>query len=297
VTDWLAAPDETTLMPAGRLRLREIEAPPLTAEERELTDRVWADAVRASPRMFDGPVAACGGLWSAAQDHGDPDGAARGAASSHGAGPEGGLVLDWIRATYRHYLPRAVPGATCWLPHLYVSVAQPTDDGRLLVGRMAPWTAAPGRWQLPSGTSEPPAAVGEPLTIDDLRVLAAREMAEEVGAPIAPEQLDLHRLILTPQRDVGVLFAAPPRPAGWLRERYASLAEAERSHGHDPELDAIGFVADAGDLAGLGGPCANYLAPVLREYTRDRGEIPMNLPGQHELRDARTERDQPGRRS
>ncbi|OHV41426.1 NUDIX hydrolase [Pseudofrankia sp. EUN1h] len=233
------------LLTAGRLRLVEVEAPRLSADEQELTDRAWDDAVQAKPSMFDGPVAASGGLgWE---------------------GPDS-LVLAWVRTTYRRYVPRGVPGATCWLPHLYVSVLQPTDDGRLLVGRMASWTSAPGRWQLPSGTGEPPKAEDDPLDVDGLRSLAARELWEETGTEAAPADLGLQCLMLSSQSDVGVLFRAPPRPVTSLRDQYASLVRTERARGHDPELDQIAFVSIPGDLATLGGPVADYLAPVLDEY-------------------------------
>ncbi|MDT3439091.1 MULTISPECIES: NUDIX domain-containing protein [unclassified Pseudofrankia] len=245
MTDWLAPPDELMVLTTERLRLVEVEAPRLSAEEQNLTNRAWDDALLAQPSMFDGSVAASGGL-------------AR-------EGPDG-LVLAWIRTTYRRYVLRKVPGATCWLPHLFVSILQPTDDERLLVGRMASWTAAPGRWQLPSGTGEPPKAEGEPLDVDGLRALAARELREETGTEAAPEDLGLQCLVLSTQGDVGVLFHAPPRPVTSLRDQYASLLEAEKARGHDPELDQIAFVSAPGDLAALDGPTADYLALVLDRH-------------------------------
>ncbi|ONH25696.1 NUDIX hydrolase [Pseudofrankia asymbiotica] len=239
--------DELMVLTTERLRLVEVEAPPLSAEEQELTDRAWDDAVLAQPSMFDGSVAASGGLGR--------------------EGPDG-LVLAWMRTTYRRYVLRKVPGATCWLPHLFVSVLQPTDDGRLLLGRMASWTAAPGRWQLPSGTGEPPKAEGEPLDVEGLRALAARELREETGTEAAAEDLGLECLLLGPRGDVGVVFRAPPRSVSSLRQQHESLIEAEKARGHDPELDQIAFASTSGELAALDGPTADYLALLVDRHSQ-----------------------------
>ncbi|MCO5973345.1 hypothetical protein NDW01_33590 [Actinoallomurus sp. WRP6H-15] len=102
----------------------EVEAPQLSLEEQHARDRVWEAAVEANPCLFDGPVAACAGL--------ETDGA-------HG------LILSWARVTYRHFALRRVPGNASWLPSLFMDVVQPTDDGRILVGRGSSSTAAPGR--------------------------------------------------------------------------------------------------------------------------------------------------------
>jgi len=245
VTEWLSAPGGLEVLAADRLRLVEVAAPPLSAEEQALTDRAWDEAVEAKPSLFDGPVAASGRLgWE---------------------GP-GTLALSWIRTTYRRYVPREVPGASCWLPHLFVSVLQPTEEGALMVGRMASWTAAPGRWQLPSGTGEPPKDAVTPLDLADLRALAARELREETGAEIPPADLRLWRVTHGPQGDVGALFLAPPRPAAWLREQHAALIRAERAMGRHPELEEIAFVHTSDDLAALGQHRADYLEPVLRQY-------------------------------
>ena len=156
--------------------------------DRLAMNHAWEEAVAANPSLFDGPVAACAGLgW---------DGPRR-------------LVLSWARTTYRHYALRRVPGAT-WLPSLFVSVVQPTDDGCLLVARMSSSTAAPGRWQLPGGSMEPPSA-HEPLDLAALRRHAARELVEETGADTAPEDLTLWVVTRGENGSIGVLFLAPCR--------------------------------------------------------------------------------------
>jgi len=255
MTDRLPLFTGIELLPAARLRLVAGTPPPLSAAERTALDDAWDAAVRARPALFDGPVAASGGL------HFDED-------------QPGTCVLTWLRATYRRYVPRRTAGSALWLPHLFVSVLQPAEDGSLLVGRMAPWTSSPGRWQLPSGTGEPPADAAAPLAVADLRALAARELHEEVGTLLPPADLTLWRVSRGRQGDVGVLFLAPPRPETQLRERHAALVAAERAAGREPELEQIAFVRTEVDLAALADPRGD-LEPILRAFRED----PRSAPG------------------
>ncbi|MET8945152.1 NUDIX hydrolase [Streptomyces sp. NPDC004542] len=244
----MTEPPAVELLPVRRVRLTETPPPALSPRERSAMDRAWREAVLANPALFDGPVAALTGL--AVQE-------------------PLGLVLSWTRATYRSRALRRVPGATAWLPSLFVSVAQPADDGRLLVGRTAPWTAAPGRWQLPGGIVEPPGP-GEELDLAALRRHAARELAEETGADTVPDALALRLATRGRNGSVGVLFLAPPCPAPLLRERYADLAAAERAQGHDPEFDRITLIRSPDELSVLDGPRVDYLEPVVRHFARAR---------------------------
>ncbi len=208
-------------------------------------DRLWEEAVQANPCLFDGPVAACAGL--------DQD------------GPHS-VVLTWARTTYRHRALRWVPGATSWLPSLFVAVAQPaTDDGSLLVGRMSASTATPGRWQLPGGAVEPPAE-GAGLDTAALRSHAARELAEETGLGTAPSDLSLWLVTRGENGSVGVVFLAPHQPTSLLRERFAALTSAEAAQGRDPELERIAFIRSPAEVAGLKDACVDYLAPLVRHY-------------------------------
>ncbi|MFE9727035.1 NUDIX hydrolase [Streptomyces sp. NPDC005794] len=233
------------LFDVERLHLEEAEAPPLSPEDESARDRVWDLAVRANPTLFDGPVVACAGVeW---------------------AGPRA-LHLFWARVTYRHYALRRVPGATA-LPSLFVNVVQPTDDGRVVTARMSPSTASPGRWQLPGGSVEPPRDGGA-LDEAALGGEAARELAEEMGIGTAPEALRLWAVTRGKHRSIGLTYLAPALPESALREGFAAAARAELDRGREPELDDIALVRLPEELAGLAGPHADYLEPVVRRYTR-----------------------------
>ncbi len=218
----------------------------MSPEDEAARDRVWDQALQANPHLFDGPVTACADMqWEAPH----------------------ALLLTWVRVTYRHYALRRVPGNTAWLPSLFVNVVQPTDDGRVLVVRMSVSTSAPGRWQLPGGSAEPPE---DHQVLDEaaLRRHAARELAEEVGVVLAPKELRLWVVTCGENRSVGVVFLAPPRPAVILRESFDALTAAERTSGRVPELDRIALVRSPTELAGLEGPHADYVEPVVRRWAQ-----------------------------
>lgn len=213
-------------------------------------NRIWDQAVQANPTLFDGPAVACAGLeWE---------------------GPNN-VVIAWARTTYRYFALRWVPGVTSWLPSLFVSVVQPTDDGCLLVGRMSSSTAAPGRWQLPGGSIEPPDD-REPFDVDLLRRNAARELIEETGIDTAPDDLTLWRVTRGENGNTGALFLAPHRSASFLHERFTALASSETTLGHTAELDQIALVRSPADLACLDGPHVDYLEPVVHRYAQQGSE-------------------------
>ncbi|WP_344272638.1 NUDIX hydrolase [Streptomyces hebeiensis] len=240
-----------TLPPVGidlfeveRLLLAEAAAPPLPPRDAEARDRVWDTAVRANPTLFDGPVVACGGMeWT---------------------GPRV-LCLSWVHVTYRHYALRRVPGANA-LPSLFVNVVQPTDDGRVLAARMSPATAAPGRWQLPGGSVEPPPA-GTVLDESALAGQAARELTEELGIGAASEDLNLWVVTRGENGSVGLTYLAPALPEATLRAGFTAAAAAERVQGREPELDRIALVRSPDELTALAGPHADYLEPTVRRFS------------------------------
>lgn len=205
---------------------------------------MWDRAVQANPDLFDGPAVACAGMkWE---------------------GPHT-LLLSWARVTYRHYALRRIPGGKS-LPSLFVNVVQPTGDGCLLAARMSASTAAPGRWQLPGGSVEPPED-HEVLDESALSRHAARELSEETGLDTAPEDLALWVVTRGEHRSIGLTYLAPRQPAAVVRERFAALAAATRALGREPELDQIALVRSPDELADLNGPHVDYLEPIVRRYT------------------------------
>ncbi|MEU6818823.1 NUDIX domain-containing protein [Streptomyces sp. NPDC046860] len=224
------------LWDASRLRFEETAPPALTASQRTTMDHRWEAAVRANPTLFDGPVAALTGF-----EHDD----------------RGGLLVSWTRLTYRYRVLRGLPDAPA-VAALFVAVLQPGDDGRLLVGRMSPTTSAPGRWQPPGGTLEPPGD-GAVLDPDLLRVHAARELAEETGSDTPADALVPGPVVRDTRGSVGFLFTAPPRPARELRERHAELARTETASGVDPEFDRVELIGSLSELRALPGSSASYL--------------------------------------
>ncbi|MEU0211611.1 NUDIX hydrolase [Streptomyces canus] len=236
------------LLEAGGLRLVEVAPPVVPADVRAAMDREWGEAVLANPALFDGPVAVCAGLsWEAPDD----------------------LLVAWSRVTYRYFALRRVPGATA--PRsLFVSVVQPTDDGRVLVGRMSSSTVAPGRWQFPGGSVEPPTG-DEPLDESGLRRHAAVELAEETGVDVPAA--DLTRCLVTHGEDgqVGVHYLAPPLPASLLRGSFTALVAAETARGRVSEFDRIALVGSPAELPDLSGPHVGYLDPVVRWVSRRVG--------------------------
>ncbi|MGP3691245.1 NUDIX hydrolase [Streptomyces sp. IBSNAI002] len=236
-----------------RLELVETVPPLLTVEQTAATNRVWEELTASRPGLFDGPAVVCAGL-----EQKDPH----------------TLVLTWYRATYRRFALRLDPEHAVPAPSVFVTVAQPTDDNRLLIGRMAWATAAPGRWQLPGGTIEPPAA-GAVLDMEALARHAARELAEEVGRDVRTEELELWSVTRGDKGNVGLHFRAPACPADALEVQYALLVAAETAHGRTPELDRIAFIRTAADVHGLGGPSADFL-PLLA--ARHSGAVTPGRP-------------------
>ncbi|MFJ2890155.1 NUDIX hydrolase [Streptomyces sp. NPDC087305] len=240
------------LLDVHRLRFVETAAPRLTPEERFAMNRVWDAKVRANPSFFDGPVLVCAGARREGPDE---------------------LTVSWVRTTYRHFALRRVPFATSWLPSFFVSVLQPTDDGRLLVGRMSNSTAAPGRWQLPGGSLEPPEG-DAPLDLAALHRHAARELIEETGIDTRPDDLTLWNVARAGNGGIGVLFRAPSLPEARLRERFEAMAAAERAQGREPELDDIVLIHSTAQLPLLAGPHADYLEPIVSRYEATAAERP-----------------------
>lgn len=247
VSEALRQAETAELLDVNRIRLVEGPAPALSDEHRQGMNRVWDEAVAANPSLFDGPTVVCTGLdWD---------------------GP-GSLVITWAAVTYRHFALRRVPGAPA-RASLFASVIQPSDDGRVLVGRMSPSTAASGRWQAPGGGVEPPA--DGPLDVAALRSHAARELSEETGLAATTDDLELWLATRGEHGNLGVFFLAPQQPVEELCGRFTALTSAEAARGRRPEFDQIALVGTSADLTSLNGPRVDYLAPVLHRYAATAG--------------------------
>jgi 8-oxo-dGTP pyrophosphatase MutT (NUDIX family) len=233
------------VMGVRALRLVQAIAPQVPAEHRTARDAVWDAAVQANPNgLFDGPVVVCAGL--------ERDGET--------------VLLRWAQVTYRHFALRRVPNAVA-LPSIFVAVAQPTDEGGLLVGRMSATTAAPGRLQLPGGSVEPPAD-GTVLDTAALARHAARELVEEVGIVVAPEDLELWTLTRGEHGNIGVFFRAPSLPEQVVRGRFQTVRATEEAAGRVAELRNIVFPSSPLELSAMGGPQVDYLVPLLDLHNR-----------------------------
>lgn len=234
------------LLEVRGLRLVEVDAPPVPPAHQVARDAVWDAAVRANPSgLFDGPVVVCAGV--------DHDGS-------------GAVTVSWARVTYRHFALRRVPGAAP-VASVFAAVAQPTDEGGLVVGRMSASTAAPDRLQLPGGSVEPP-AVGTVLDVAGLARHAARELVEETGIAVAHEALQLWALTRGEHGNIGVFFRAPSLPEAVVRERFEDLVAIEHAAGRDVELREIIFPSSVAELTAVRGPRVDYLASIVDLHTR-----------------------------
>ncbi|MEU5757254.1 NUDIX domain-containing protein [Streptomyces sp. NPDC047829] len=231
---------------ARTLRLAETAEPPLPRAHQQARDRIWNDKTHGNPGLFDGPVVAC----AAIEETDDQT-----------------LLLHWVRVTYRHYALRWVPGATA-LPSLFVTVLQPTLEGTLLTGRMAPSTAAPGRWQLPGGSVDVPPP-DEHLDETALRRNAQRELAEEVGIDVSADALRLWAVTRGEHGNIGIHYLAPPQASSDLNDSYSAVARAAHAQGMHPEFDKIQYMSSENDLKSLPAPHVDYLASVMRRFTRE----------------------------
>jgi hypothetical protein len=65
-------------------------------------------------------------------------------------------------------------------------------------------------------------------------------------------------------------YLAPALSEVTLRGHFTAAAAAERRQGREPELDTIVPVGSPDELAGLDGPHADYLQPIVRRFFGQR---------------------------
>ncbi|MFD6391178.1 NUDIX hydrolase [Nocardia sp. NPDC060259] len=166
------------------LRLKAAEPPRADPAVTTEVDEYWTHRVLDNPTLFNGPLVAAAGIRF----------------------EEAGCDLQWFRSDYAHYLWRQAPGSSEHRPYartIYVATVARTENGGILVGRMADTTSSPGRIQLPGGNAEPPN--DEEFVEGTLRNHAIREFAEEVGMP--PPAIRLWAVKTGGVGDIGVVYS------------------------------------------------------------------------------------------
>ncbi|MEE1938451.1 NUDIX domain-containing protein [Streptomyces sp. TRM 70361] len=132
-----------------------------------------------------------------------------------------------------------------------VIVHDRTTDRILLLQRGPRSAFAPGRWDLPTGKSEP----GEPVT-----ETAVRELREETGLTVGPDSLRAVHLVHGSQR--------PTAPNGFLTVVFAAHEWAGEPENREPEKHAQVRWFDA---AALPGNLVPSNARALRAYLDGNG--------------------------
>jgi len=155
-----------------------------------------------------------------------------------------GECVETDYASYLHWRGTGFPGDPAWNAFAMAAVHAPC--GRLLMGRMAAWTANAGTWYPPAGSLD-----ASDLASDgsfDLDGNIRRELGEEIGLSLPPTALaDDWRLVFTRGRLAMFRRIALDRPAAAI----TAAAEAHLAADAQPELDALAFVDGPAALDGL----------------------------------------------
>jgi 8-oxo-dGTP pyrophosphatase MutT (NUDIX family) len=181
----------------------------------------------------------------------------------------GEYAVTWHASDYAHYLyslrNRDILNADA-TGTLFVSVAIPTTDGKLVTGRMSAHTSAAGIVQLPGGG----VCIDEgqvEITEEDLLATAVQEVSEELGIELDAKRLRVSGAI---QRrsppDIGIVFAAEPREWGEIQAAFTDLRRREREAGVRSEFDellAIRSITEAATVPSSAGEIIDYLPAVL----------------------------------
>jgi 8-oxo-dGTP pyrophosphatase MutT (NUDIX family) len=155
-----------------------------------------------------------------------------------------GTCVETDYASYLQWRGAGFPGRG-W--NAFAMAALHAADGRLLIGRMASWTANAGMWYPPAGSLDASDLVEDRFDLDgNIR----RELGEELGLRLEESStgdwllaFDNGRLAMFRRFD---RLETPEELEGHIRAHLAAEAA--------PELDDLRFVAGLADLDGLRTP-------------------------------------------
>jgi 8-oxo-dGTP pyrophosphatase MutT (NUDIX family) len=127
--------------------------------------------------------------------------------------------------------------------NVFAAAALQTADGAFLLGQMAPFTSAAGKWVFPCGTPEPGDINSTGMI--DLAGNLGRELFEETGVNIAVCQVEPS---WTPVRDGGFLALIKHVTANESAERLRANIMDHLSGEAQPEFTSIRIVRRLADL-------------------------------------------------
>jgi 8-oxo-dGTP pyrophosphatase MutT (NUDIX family) len=208
----------------------------------------WQAASERNPRLFNGPVVAPLDVSATDQQ----------------------CTVSWYHSDFAHYLFSRHDTNHPGVGTVFVSLAVPTTDGRLVAGKMAAHTATPGVIQLPGG-GVPADRSRLDLDQSDLAAVAAQEAAEELGLAIDPADLQVCGVIVRRNPiEVGVVFAATPRSWDHIQAMFTARQHADRCAGVPSELDSLLALTSTGldHLNPEAGRIIDYLPATIRALQR-----------------------------
>lgn len=221
--------------------LQLVRVPAKLSSAKEVAD-FWA--ARSNRALYDGPVVEARGVTKV----GD------------------GWRIEWSETTYSRYYWRF--GGADYARGLHVSALILTTDGYLVVGEMNTHTVSAGRIQLPGGNFDPPERHERAITEMDGRAVLARELIEELGLSISPDELRLWSVLEGQDYgDVAVIFELTRQvSAEDVRKSWETLP-------HPREFGALWAYPLGGRSVPLSDrPAADILTPILAKLGGKPGE-------------------------
>lgn len=244
-------------LPANEITFVRRELIPPSAAHEAAVAESWRTAIERNPNLFNGPLV-----------------------SPRGATISGGMcTVRWHHSDFAHYSfsrqNRDLPIKTA-VGTVFVSVAVPTTDERLVVGRMSGNTSTPGAVQLPGGG----VSIGREQTEvaeRDLIATAVQEASEEIGIILDPASLRICGIIKRHRPpDIGVVFATEPRAWHEVETAFTALRQREQQAGVVSEFDellAVGASRDLTNLSAARGEVIDYLPAVVAALLKSSGGV------------------------